>query len=311
MTFRTYRLLTSLLPILAMPSLAHAQTVVTSPAAAPGSAVAIPEKATRVGTPVVIAAVVDTTGNADTAKKVLALAGRAVEEMPGYAPMAPSEYAALTEKAAKTGVGATDWSWPFTGSDYQKIGKATKAPSALTLQVSPDGAAYSVVAEMYDTKMGALTGYGKGVSSLNSQGDDALSSAVTSAVMALSKTAVLNGIVLSKPSAGGLYVARVSLGTLSGARAGSRLEYLDENGDTIGFGTLFDIAAGEGLASVAPETAYPAVFINQRVRLTNNPVKKRALPTSAELQNKDFDSFSKSFALSALAATAVYYLVIN
>lgn len=307
MTFRTYRLLTSLLPILAMPSLAHAQTVVTST----GSAVAIPANASRVGTPVVIAAVVDTTGNAETAKKALALAGRAISETPGYAPIAASEYAALSQKAAKVGIGATDWSWPFTGSDYQKIGKATKAPSALTLQVSPDGAAYSVVAEMYDTKIGALTGYGKGASLANSQGDDALSSAVTSAVMALSKTAVLNGIVISKPSAGGLYVTRLSLGTLSGARAGSRVEYLDDNGDTIGFGTLFDIAAGEGVASVAPETAYPSILVNGRVRLVNNPVKKRALPTSAELQNKEFDDFSKSFALSAVAAAAVYYLVIN
>ena len=311
MTFRTYRLLTSMLPLLALPAIAHAQTTIALPVAASGQAVAIPAAPKRIGTPVVIAAVIDTTGNADTAKKALSLAARAVNEMPGYTPMAPSEYAALGQSATKTGIAAADWGWPFTGSDFQKIGKTTKAPCAMTLTLTPEGDGYSVIAEMYDTKIGALTGYGRGTSAAGSQGDVALSSAVASAVQDLSKTAVLSGIVISKPSVGGLYVARLSLGTLSGARAGSRVEYLDDNGEAIGFGTLFDIAGGEGLASVAPETVYPQVFVNQRVRLVNNPITKRAMATSAELQNKEFEDFSKSFALSAGVAAAVYYLVLN
>ena len=287
---------------------AHAQTVVTSPAAQDGTVAVVPAGPTRSGTPVLVAAVIDTTGNADTAKKALNLAPQALAQTPGYAPMPASEYPALSSALAKVAAKGVDWTWPLTSTDYIKLGKAAKVTRAMTLSVSPIGDGYSATAELYDTKLGVLTGYGKGTSAAGQSGDTALSSAITDAVRHLGDTATLSGVVLSKPSMGGTYVARLSLGTLSGARGGARIEYLGDNGEPIAFGTLFDIASGEGLASVAPETAYPDIFINQRVRLVNNPVEKRALPTSRQKDEKEFAQFEKFFAVVTAVGTAGYLI---
>ncbi len=301
-----------LLPVLmAFGSRAHAQTVVTSPAAAPGTVAVVPGgplRTANAGTPVLIAAVIDTTGNADNAKRALSLAPQALAQTPGYGPMPASEYPAVSAALAKSAAKGVDWSYPFTSTDYIKLGKATKATRAMTLTVSPTGDGFGAVAELYDTKIGVLTGYGRGASSAGLTGDAALSSAITSAVTSLGQTATIPGIVLSKPSMGGTYVARVSTGTLLGARAGARIEYLNELGQPIAFGTLFDIAVGEGLASVAPETAYPDIFVNQRVRLINNPLEKRALPTSRQNDEKEFAQFERNFAIVVAVGTAVYYI---
>ena len=302
------RLLPLLPVLLAFGSRAHAQTVVTPPAADVGTVAVVPAGPTRSGTPVLIAAVVDTTGNAGNAKRALSLAPQALAQTPGYSPMPATEYPAVSAALAKASAKGADWSYPFTSTDYIKLGRATKATRAMTLTVSPTGEGFGAVAELYDTKLGVLTGYGRGASSAGLTGDAALSSAITSAVTALGQTATIPGIVLSKPSLGGTYVARLSLGTLSGARGGARIEYLGDNGEPIAFGTLFDIAAGEGLASVAPETAYPNIFVNQRVRLINNPLEKRALPTSQQNADKEFAQFERNFAISVAVGTAVYYI---
>ncbi len=302
------RLLPLLPVLLAFGSRAHAQTVVSPPAADAGTIAVVPAGPTRGGTPVLVAAVVDTTGNADTAKKALQLAPQALAQTPGYSPLSASEYPAVSAALAKAAAKGVDWSFPFTSTDYIKLGKATKATRAMTLTVSPAGDGFGAVAELYDTKIGVLTGYGRGTSGTGLTGDAALSSAITSAVVALGQTATIPGIVLSKPSVGGTYVARLSLGTLSGARAGARIEYLGDTGQPIAFGTLFDIAAGEGLASIAPEIAYPDIFVNQRVRLVNNPLEKRALPTSRQRDEKEFNQFERNFAISVAVGTAVYYI---
>jgi len=308
-THRSALRLLPLLPILlAVSSRAHAQTVVTPPAAAEGTIAVVPAGPTHSGTPVLIAAVVDTSGNVDNAKKALQLAPRALAQTPGYSPMPASEYPAISAALAKSAAKAADWSYPFTSTDYIKLGKATRATRALTLSISPTGEGFGAVAELYDTKLGVLTGYGRGNSSAGTTGDAALSSAISDAVRALGQTATIPGIVLSKPSLGGTYVARLSTGTLSGARAGARIEYLGDNGQPIAFGTLFDIAAGEGLASVAPETAYPDIYVNQRVRLVNNPLEKRALPTSRQLDEKEFAQFERNFAIDLAVGTAIYYI---
>lgn len=308
-TRRSVLRLLPLLPVLlAVGTRAHAQTIVTPPAAQDGTVAAVPAGPTRSGTPVLIAAVVDTTGNADTARKALNLAPQALAQTPGYTPMPSSAYPALSAALAKSAAKGTDWAWPFTSTDYIKLGKAAKVTRAMTLSISPIGDGFGAVAELYDTKLGVLTGYGKGTSSAGQSGDEALTSAIVSAVRALGQTATFPGIVLSKPSMGGTYVARLSLGTLSGARGGARIEYLGDNGEPIAFGTLFDIAAGEGLASVAPETAYPEIYVNQRVRLINNPVEKRALPTSRQNDEKEFAQFEKNFAITVAVGTAVYLI---
>ena len=297
------------LPVLALGLRpAMAQTVVTPPAAATGTVAVLPAGPTRSGTPVIVASAVDTSGDADIAKRALGLANAALANTPGYAPMPTSEYAPLSANLAKSSMKPVDWSYPLTATDFQRIGKAggTKRtiPRALTIAVSPITDGYNAVAELYDTRNGALVGYGRGTGT----GENGLESAVSSAVVALGETATLNGIIVSKPSGN---VARLSLGLTTGARGGARIEYLGDNGEPIAFGTIFDIAAGEALATVAPETAYPNLYVNGRVRLVQNPSAKRALPTAKEVSDREFAQFEKSFALSLGTAAAVYYLAIR
>ena len=292
------------LPVVALagallaPSMAHAQTTVTQPGAT--AVGVVPGNPMRAGAVTVVAAAIDTSGDAATAKLALGYANAALTATPGYSPMAPSDYAPLSAKLAKDAL-KTDWGWPFTATDYQKIGKLSKAPNAMTITVSPVAGGYDAVAEMYDTKRGALVGYGKASAS----GDGALQNAIADAVTQLGVTATLDGIIISKPNG---YLARLSLGTISGGRGGARVEYLDGAGNPIAFGTIFDIAPGESLATVAPETAYSRLVINGKVRLVNNPTAKRALPDFTKLGDQEFKSFESQFGVSLAAAAAVYFI---
>ena len=283
---------------LTAPQMARAQTTVTQPGA---SAVGVvPGNPTRSGAVTVVAAAIDTSGDAETAKLALGYANAALAATPGFSPMAPSDYAPLSAKLAKDAL-KTDWGWPFTATDYQKIGKLGKAPNAMTITVSPVAGGYDAVAEMYDTKRGALVGYGRD----SATGDNALQSAIGNAVTQLGVTATLDGIIISKPNG---YLARLSLGTIAGGRGGARVEYLDGAGNPIAFGTIFDIAPGEALATVAPETAYSRLGINGRVRIVDNPTTKRALPDFTKLSNQEFKSFETQFGVSLAAAAAVYFI---
>lgn len=300
------RALGAMLPVLAcvtFASHAQAQTVVTPPAAAEGTVAVLPGGPQRPGTPIIVASVVDTSGNVDNAKKALGLASTALKATPGYDPLSASQYAPVSEALAKDSL-KVNWAWPFTATDYQKIGKASKAPRALSLTVSPTNAGIEAVAEVYSTDKGALVGYGKGFGS----GENGLEAAVSNAITELGKTATIGGIVISKPSG---YMARLSLGEKSGARGGARVEYLDGNGQPFAYGTIFDVAPGESLATVAPETAYPDVFVNGRVRLVNNPTAKRALPTQIEIEERDYKKFEKSFGVAVGIAAAVYIVAIR
>ena len=286
---------------LLLPATARAQTTVTQ--AGTSAVGVVPGNPTRAGAVTVVAAAIDTSGNVETAKKALAYANAALKATPGYSPMAASDYKPLTEKLAKEAT-KTDWGWPFTATDYQKIGKLGKAPNAMTISVTPVAGGYDAVAEMYDTKRGALTGYGRASAS----GEEALQNAIGDAVTQLGQTATLDGIIISKPNG---YLARLSLGTLVGARGGARVEYLDNAGTPIAFGTIFDIAPGEALATVAPETAYSRLNINGRVRLVNNPSAKRALPDFTDRANAEYKQFETEFGISLAAALAVYYIAGN
>ena len=289
---------------LLLPNAAHAQTVVTPPPATGNTLVGtvgvVPAGPTRTGALTVVAAAIDTSGDAEIAKRALGYANAALAATPGYSPMPSSDYAPLSEKLAKDAL-KTDWGWPFTATDYQKIGKLGKAPNALTISVSPVAGGYDAVAEMYDTKRGALVGYGRASAS----GDDALQTSIGDAVMQLGVTATLDGIIISKPNG---YLARLSLGTIAGGRGGARVEYLDGAGNPIAFGTIFDIAPGESLATVAPETAYSRLGINGRVRIVNNPTAKRALPDFVKLGDQEFKSFETQFGVSLATAAAVYFI---
>ena len=288
---------------------ACAQTVVTPPAAVAGTVAAVPGGPAIVGVPVIIAAAIDTSGNADTAKRALIVANAALKATPGYAPAAQSHYAPLTAANAAAALKGTAWSYPFTATDYQKMGKASKASHAMTISVTPaaDGT-YSAVTEMFRTKDGALTGYGKGTTPVSATPETALDTAVAAAVIALGETATIPGVVISKPAG---YMARVTLGTLGGARGGARVEYLGNDGEPIAYGTIVDIAAGESLATVAPETAFPGLYISQRVRLVSNPSEKRALPDFTKIQEKDYKDFERNFGISLAIAGAVYLIAAN
>ena len=298
----------AVLPLLALsgallvPRVAQAQTVVSPVSGSMAGTVGVVPAgpSTRVGAVTVVAAAIDTSGDADVAKRALGYANEALKATPGYSPMPSSEYAPLSEKLAKEAT-KTDWGWPFTASDYQKIGKLSKAPSAMTISVTPVAGGYDAVAEMYDTKRGALVGYGKD----GATGEDALQTAIGRAVTKLGQTATLSGIIISKPNG---YLARLSLGSISGARGGARVEYLDGAGNPVAFGTIFDIAPGESLATVAPETAHPELVVNGRVRIVNNPTEKRALPNFTQLSDKEFNDFQKEFGVALAVSAAVYFL---
>ena len=281
-----------------MPSTAQAQTTITSPGT---SAVgAVPGNPMRSGAVTIVAAAIDTSGDAEVAKRALGYANAALMVTPGYKPMAASDYKPLTAKLAKDAL-KTNWGWPFTATDYQKIGKLGKAPNAMTISVTPVAGGYDAVAEMYDTARGALVGYGKA----SATGDEALQNSIGDAVTQLGVTATLDGIIISKPNG---YLARLSLGTISGGRGGARVEYLDGAGNPIAYGTIFDIAPGESLATVAPETAYSRLVTNGRVRIVDNPTTKRALPDFSKLGDQEFKKFETEFGIAVAAATAVYFI---
>jgi hypothetical protein len=287
------------LPLL-VASAATAQTTITN-----GVVTSTPAGPKRVASTVIVAAAVDTAGSAELAHQALLAANKALGTTPGYSPMPTSEYAALTEKDAATAMKDVDYGYPFTSTDFQKIGKASKAPYAMTISVSPEGAGYKATAELYETKGGALKNIGTGVSTAATP--EGLDSAVTAAVVGLGQTATFNGVLLSKP---GPYMAHITGGELTGLRGGARVEYL-ENGVPIAYGTVVELGQSSSMATVAPEAAFPSLYTNMHIRIVNNPTEKRALPTLTAQEDKDFKQFERAFTITAAGALAIYYLAIN
>jgi len=291
------------LPLLALPLIslpAHAQTTITQN----GTSAVVPggPKRMKVDT-VVVAAAIDDSANPDNAKKALLAANRALTLSPGFTPAPASAYSPVGADGA--GIGVTDWGWPFTASDYVKIGKSTKASEALTVEVSQEGTGFSAIAELYETSDGALINRGTGVS--RDGAPDPIASAVGHAVEGLSQSAQFDGIVLSMPAA---YQARISIGEMAGARAGARVEYLAD-GQPIAYGTIVDLGQAESVATVAPESAFPQLYPNLPVRVVLNPTRERAMPSAQEISDKDEKKFEESFTLAAGIATAVYFIWIH
>lgn len=291
-------------PVLVLPllvaSAATAETTITD-----GAVTAVPAGPKRIQSTVIVAAAVDTAGNADLAHQALVAANKALGQTPGYSPMPNSEYAAVADKDAVATLKDVDYGYPFTATDFQKIGKATKAPYALTVAIAPEAGGYKATAELYDTKTGGLKNIGTGVSTAATP--EGLDSAVTAAVIGLGQTATFNGVLLSKP---GAYMAHITGGELTGVRGGARVEYL-ENGAPIAYGTVIELGQSTSVATVAPETAFPSLYTNMHIRVVNNPTEKRALPTQTAVEEKEFKRFENSFAISTAGALAVYYLVIR
>lgn len=314
---------------------AHSDTLISSPAAG-SSAVAIPGGPRGAGTLVAVVSAQHTSGNAAMARRALLAANAALRQTPGFqaAPM-PGDHVPVSTPQVAQAMRSVNFHFPFTARDYQDIGKALKVTRALSITVSPDtvtpdGASYTAVAELYDTKSGGLIGMGR-TSSTVSPADvaatdaattdaapapttattpevtpeqRALDASVAGAVFELSRTAQFNAIVISKPSA---YAARLSLGELSGVRGGARVEYLS-GGLPVAFGTVVDVGQGEAVATVAPETAFPGIYANMPVRIVNNPSSTRSLPSQLRIDEKEFSSFERQFTLSLGIIGAIYYV---
>ena len=110
---------------LALPLLAHpatAQTTITNN----GGVSVVPGGPKRVASSVAVISAMDSTGNADNAKAALNAARAALNDSPGYAPLPNAEYPALASNATAAALAATDWGYPFTASDIQKLANRSR-----------------------------------------------------------------------------------------------------------------------------------------------------------------------------------------
>jgi hypothetical protein len=130
----------------------------------------------------------------------------------------------------------------------------------------------------------------------------ALGGAIYRAVAELNRPAETRGVVISIPDA---YRARISMGERSGLRNGARLEYL-VNGQPVAYGTVTNAGLGESIATVAPEAAFPNVYINMEVRNISNPVSARTWQRSDKSDEKAFRRFENEFTAGLIVAGLLY-----
>ncbi len=229
---------------------------------------------------------------------------------------------------------------PLDAQDFRALAKSLKAERLITVYITPGdssdtSATFSALVESYDTN-GALVGRGEGTYTavldaaatnvatpgITSRGIDAIKDGVTQpaatttpdlatralggavfrAVQELNRPIQLRGVVISLS---GPYQARISLSENKGLRNGARIEFLD--GETpVAYGTVFSVSAGEALASVAPEAAFPQVYVNMHVRNVNNPTLVRAGKTDQQLDEREYKKFETEFAIDLAAAGLIY-----
>lgn len=246
----------------------------------------------------------------------------------------------ITSKSTPFGEqdGKSDVRLPIDTLDLKALSKRLKNTQAMSVfitpgEVSDTRAAYSAVVELYDLKTGGVVGRGEGsftsildeAAAAASQNGTApvangvantavakeeqlalraLGGAVYRAVQELNRPIELKGTVLSIPFA---YQTRISLSDLKGLRSGARIEYL-ENGAPVAYGTVTSIGAGEALATVSPENAFSAVYVNMEVRNVSNPMKVRSGKNDDFLDDAAFRKFEREFGLG-LAIIGVTYLL--
>jgi hypothetical protein len=263
-----------------------------------------------IGLKVAVVAATDTSGNEDAALRALQAANIGLERQPGYRVANPQAVA----KALK----AARLQWPFAPKQYPDVRKKLEGTDrVLSICVTPQlgtNATYEAVAELYDTKTGGLVGRGQSLYTVSPPSTDAkntdsqmraVDGAVLGAIADMSKPAVLNGVVISRPEG---YQVRISLGALGGLRNGSRLEYLD-HGQPFAYGTVIDLGDGDSIATVAPESAVGKVQINTPFRTAEIPPFGLKGMSEREISKKEFDEFSKDFAIDSALATIVYLIV--
>jgi hypothetical protein len=261
------------------------------------------------GLKVAVVATSDSTGNQEVALRALQAANIGLERQPGYIVGDP-------QVVAKT-LKAEHLQWPFAPREYPGIRKKLeKADRVMSISVSPQpgsSSTYNAVAELYDTTTGGLVGRGESLYTVSSASDSnnadpqmrAVDGAVLGAIYDMCRPAVLTGVVVSRPQG---YNVRISLGTTEGLRNGSRIEYLVD-GKPIAYGTAIDVGPGESIATVAPENAFNKVQVNTAFRTASIPPEGLKGYSREEISKKEFDKFSKTFAVGAALATIAYLIV--
>ena len=324
------------------PSITRADTVITAGNGTNGgtNVTVVPGAPGRMRLPVVVVSATDTGGSADNARRAWMAANLALAQSPGYSPVAAGDYAPTSHANAASGLNRVNWHWPFVARDYQDIGKSLHVSRALSVAITPgaqtdQSSTVTAVADLYDTTSGALIGHGQATATATGAGTTtattnttaalvtgtppgvtpplaatlpqrAIDSAVQAAVVALGQPAMLHGVVISRPDG---YLARLSLGTLSGLRNGATIEYRAD-GIPVAYGTVIEIAPSDAVATIAPETAVPAITLNTEFQTLNNPSADRAGPDLVTLDDREFRNFERDFAIGLVASAAVYYLAV-
>ncbi len=286
----------------------------------------------------------ETAGNVDLARRGLAAAYAAISVMPGYANIAPSEVAAAmrTTTIKRDAVRVPEYEALKTKIKADRTLSVTLRPGDAT----GTSVSYTAIAELVDTTTGGIVGRGEGSFTATEGGQDvattplrdgnnsltpsaalardvrvrrdvsvaerAVDGAVARAVFDLNRPISVRGVVLNKIARsdvkGAPYYARVSLGELSGVRVGTPVEYLSPQGQSLGFGTIVDMAPGESLATVAPEAAYGNLFVNCEVRNIDNPPLARAGRSAYAKDEREWSRYEKSFAIALAVAGAAYLI---
>jgi hypothetical protein len=134
----------------------------------------------------------------------------------------------------------------------------------------------------------------------------AVDGAILRAVEQMNEPATLRGVIVSLP---GGYTARLSKGAMHGLRNGARIEYTFR-GQTIAYGTAFDVGPGESLATVAPERAFPLLNVNGDFHTVSNPVIGAMGKSRDYISDREFSRFETEFGLGAGIAGLAYLLFV-
>ncbi len=287
----------------------------------------------------------ETGGNVALARRGMAAAYAAISVTPGYANISPAEVASAMQA---TTIKRDALRVPEYTNLRKKIkADRTLSITLRPGDATGASATYTAVAELIDTSSGGLVGRGEGAFTATDGGTDiattplrngyassltpsaglardvrmnrnasvqerAVDGAVARAIFDLNRPLSVQGVVLNKSATsntkGAPYFARISLGEMSGVRVGTTVEYISPQGRAIGFGTIIDLAAGESVATVAPEAAYGNLFTNCLVRTLDNPPLARAGASAYTKDERDWSRYERDFGIALAVVGAAYLL---
>jgi hypothetical protein len=294
---------------------------------------------------VAIVGATETSGDVDLARRGLAAAYAAIASLPGYQNVSPAAVSAAMRTTTPKRDAIRQPDYIVLNKNKSVRADRTLAVTLRPGDATGTSATYTAIVELIDAASGGLAGRGEatftategqadiattpltqnGATSVTpaanlardvrvgqaaSVRESAVDGAVARAVFDLNRPISVRGVVLSKmartDTKGAPYYARISLGEMTGVRVGTPIEYLSPQGDSLGFGTIVDMAAGESLATVAPENAYANLYINCEVRNLDNPPLARAGRSAYANDEREWKRFEKSFGIALAVAGAAY-----